>query len=78
MDICNKCCQLDYPMYQYIIRNVIVSEYQFSGHGMNFNFSKLLNIVLPDKEILKQPAIQNFKQEHQKVLNKIHNKFVNQ
>lgn len=78
MDICNTCRQFRYPVYQYVIRNLIVSEYQFSGHGFNFNFDSLVKNVLPSKDELKRPAIENFRLEQQKTMDKIHKVFVNQ
>ena len=78
MDICIRCRQLDYPIYQYVIRNLVVSEYQFSGHGFNFNFDSLVKNILPSRDELKRLAVENFKLEQQKTLDKIHKVFVNQ
>jgi hypothetical protein len=60
LTVCNICQQLKYPVNQYILENVIVGEFLYECHGMNFDFKSLLNINLPSKEIQLQQSRQNF------------------
>jgi len=72
MEGCNHMKYKKYDISQYILKNIVIGEHHLSTHNYeNYDFKNLLNIVLPPKEEQKQPSIDNYNVEIEKLFNKL-------